>query len=262
MTRLNLLREYFNASKMCQMFTSDGGTDPAPSFSKMKFEKNQYTMYSVELRQVKGDLVFRVHYSKRISSAFVEFLSTLSEVHGTGQYYTDFTDASRENAIRIMNEVADYLASGQAKPTVVKSKEMDNIELPDVNCTEDTVMGSVFTWKEILAIYEDDGDDNLLKAALSKPGVYLQRSTDGTARYVGSAYGEEGILGRWMKHLSTGGNAKHLKLWILENGYKDVVFTVLEFCTTKEQALAKESMWKAILGTQSVAYNGTQLNAN
>ncbi|WP_245609240.1 hypothetical protein [Vibrio pacinii] len=51
-----------------------------------------------------------------------------------------------------------------------------------------------FTWKEIIAISEDESPDNELKKVLSQVGVYLQRSTDGTSRYVGSAYSCGGIL--------------------------------------------------------------------
>ena len=62
----------------------------------------------------------------------------------------------------------------------------------------------------------------------------MQRSVDGTSRYIGSAYGQGGILSRWLKHLTSNGNAKHLSIYVLDNGYSDVVFTVLEFTGADE----------------------------
>ena len=65
-----------------------------------------------------------------------------------------------------------------------------------------------------------------------------------------------------MKHLNSNGDAKHLNLFVLEKGYNELVFSVIEFCDG-EDILKKENMWKAILGTVNYgAYNGLQLNNN
>ena len=134
--------------------------------------------------------------------------------------------------------------------------------MPDVDTSDQEVMGRVYTWKEIIAIDEDSAEDNQLKKALSKGGVYLQRSVDGTSRYIGSAYGQGGILSRWLKHLTSNGNAKHLNLYVLDNGYSDVVFTVLEF-TGADEALEAEKKWKNVLGTlNNGPYDGYRLNSN
>jgi hypothetical protein len=124
------------------------------------------------------------------------------------------------------------------------------------------ILGRTFTWKEILAIYQDDSPENEVKKSLSVCGVYLQRSIDGRARYVGSAYSDGGIIARWMRHLGSNGDAKHLNFFILENGYNDILFTVLEI-TTPEQARTSESRWKSTLGTNSLGpYDGYRLNCN
>ncbi|WP_326929501.1 GIY-YIG nuclease family protein [Aliivibrio fischeri] len=114
----------------------------------------------------------------------------------------------------------------------------------------------------MIAISEDESEDNELKKVLSQSGVYLQRSSDGVSRYVGSAYGCGGILGRWLKHLNSNGDAKHLNLYVLENGYNKLVFTVLEF-TDDNTAIKAESRWKQTLGTKNTGpYDGFRLNRN
>jgi hypothetical protein len=146
--------------------------------------------------------------------------------------------------------------------TVTKNSTYEGLALPDIDTSEGDVLGREFTWKEIVAVVEDNGTDNILKNNLSQNGVYLQRSKDGVSRYVGSAYGNGGIIGRWIKHLSSNGDAKHLNLYVLENGYNNLIFTVLEF-TENSQALSSESRWKRTLGTKnSGPYDGFRLNCN
>ena len=97
---------------------------------------------------------------------------------------------------------------------------------------------------------------------MSRSGVYLQRSNDGTSGYVGSAYSVGGILSRWLKHLNSNGDAKHLNLYVLENGHNNLIFTVLEF-TNDNDALQTESRWKQTLGTKNTGpYDGIRLNKN
>ncbi|MED4634709.1 GIY-YIG nuclease family protein [Peribacillus frigoritolerans] len=126
------------------------------------------------------------------------------------------------------------------------------------------VLGQTFTWKEIIAIWEDNSEENKLKQVLGQNGVYIQRSGDGKSRYIGSAYGTGGIIGRWMAHLEFLGNAHHLNLYVLENGYDSILFSVIEFLEgTDSEIIQKESLWKRTLGTVNKGpYNRIQLNKN
>lgn len=70
------------------------------------------------------------------------------------------------------------------------------------------------------------------------------------------------FIGRWMKYLESNGNAKYLNLFVLENGYNEILFLVIEFYDGDE-ILRRENMWKSILGTVNYnAYKGVQLNNN
>jgi len=86
-------------------------------------------------------------------------------------------------------------------------------------------------------------------------GVYLITDTKTSKLYVGSAYGDEGIWGRWTTYAytnGTGGN-KDLKLVMRED--KDYAinhfqFAILDYykkSTSEDEILARESFWKEVL---------------
>ena len=65
-----------------------------------------------------------------------------------------------------------------------------------------------------------------------------------------------------MKHLDSNGDARHLNLFILENGYNEIVFSVIEFYHDAD-IIQRENQWKQILGRINYGqYNGIQLNNN
>ena len=92
--------------------------------------------------------------------------------------------------------------------------------------------------------YED------LYTALSKVnGVYLVVDTAENKQYVGSAYGDEGIWGRWRDYLNTkgiGGNKKLGEHLTNKRGdYQNLQFTILETIPkTGNDARDKELVWK------------------
>ena len=61
-----------------------------------------------------------------------------------------------------------------AKKNVVltRNSKYEGLSLPDVDTSDQEVIGRVYTWKEIIAIDEDSAEDNQLKKALSK-GEYI-----------------------------------------------------------------------------------------
>jgi len=237
---------------------------PEKSYSSLRFTPNNYRIRAIELWEHKAGQYFRIYHANQIP---IEVKNQINEI--TGQ----FSSATRYSNFRadyqqICSDLFNILSSdfiidtARQNPILTRNSNYEGLELPDVDTTESDVLGVTFSWKEIIAISEDSSDDNNLKKELSRTGIYLQRSSDGVSRYVGSAYSDGGILYRWLKHLKSNGDAKHLNLFILENGYSNVEFTVLEF-TTKEKALQNESRWKRTLGTVNTAfYDGNRLNNN
>ena len=88
-------------------------------------------------------------------------------------------------------------------------------------------------------------------------GVYLITDTKTGKRYVGSAYGEQGIWSRWAEYAASGHgwNAELRKLVKPDLGYprKYFRFAVLEYraASTPEDIIRKrETFWKKVLLTQ------------
>ena len=99
------------------------------------------------------------------------------------------------------------------------------------------------------------------KALSSVKGIYLIVDTSDAKQYIGSAFGEKGILGRWIEYVNShhGGNKELIKL--LEHHperYKKFRFTILkifsEGASVKEVTDA-EQLYKAKLGTIEFGLN-------
>lgn len=101
------------------------------------------------------------------------------------------------------------------------------------------------------------------KAVLSSiKGIYLITDTNTGKLYVGSAYGENGIWGRWNDYISTSGhgNNKILKELISNNlDYKLYlqfsILMILPKTVTSDEAILKERLFKRKLGSNSFGLN-------
>ena len=98
------------------------------------------------------------------------------------------------------------------------------------------------------------------KSALSKvAGVYAITDAVVGVTYVGSAYGTEGIWGRWMGYAATEHNHnKLLRKHVEDHGAKHLVFSVLltmDLMSTKDEVIDKESFFKRALGTRVFGLN-------
>lgn len=89
-------------------------------------------------------------------------------------------------------------------------------------------------------------------------GVYLITDTNTGRRYIGSAYGEQGVWSRWRQYIETGhgGNVELVRL-VEQRGMEycrtHFRFALLEQRTVRtpdEVILARESFWKRILLTR------------
>lgn len=93
-------------------------------------------------------------------------------------------------------------------------------------------------------------------------GIYLISDTKTGKLYVGSAYGEEGIWGRWSTYVSTNGhgNNKTLKELIMADknyalNFQFSILMLLPKTITPDQAIDKEKLFKNKLGTNSFGLN-------
>lgn len=93
-------------------------------------------------------------------------------------------------------------------------------------------------------------------------GIYLISDTFSGKLYIGSAYGEDGIWGRWANYIGTNGhgNNKTLKEQInLDPSYaRHFQFSILMLLSrtvTADEAIKKERLFKNKLGTNSFGLN-------
>lgn len=93
----------------------------------------------------------------------------------------------------------------------------------------------------------------------NQKGVYLLIDSNTGKQYVGSAYGQDMLLGRWEQYIKTynGGNKLLKKLkdeYIQDNFY----FTILETFNQNiddQIIINRENYWKDVLRTRSFGYN-------
>jgi hypothetical protein len=112
------------------------------------------------------------------------------------------------------------------------------------------------TWEELKRVITKESWKTALQ---NQKGVYLITDSSNGKMYIGSAYGEQMILGRWMSYVETGhGGNVELKSVGFENIKHNFEYSILEIfkSTTDDHViLERESWWKSVLRTREFGYN-------
>jgi len=112
------------------------------------------------------------------------------------------------------------------------------------------------SWLDMKRLVKKEGWRTALK---NQKGIYLISDTSNGKMYVGSAYGENMLLGRWEAYVSTGhGNNKELKTLTKEHIQKYFRYSILDIFKAKytdAEIIERESWWKNILQTRRFGYN-------
>lgn len=112
------------------------------------------------------------------------------------------------------------------------------------------------SWEEMSRVLEKDTWKTALQ---NQKGVYLITDISNGKMYVGSAYGENMILGRWRAYVRTGnGGNIGLKVIDFEHMKKNFRYSILDIykSTTDDQIIIeRESWWKEILQSRKYGYN-------
>lgn len=110
-------------------------------------------------------------------------------------------------------------------------------------------------------INNPDSNRKWHRMLISISGVYLILDKISGKQYIGSAYGKNGIWGRWKKYSKnpSGGNELVKKLLDKKpNAYENFQFSilrVLEHSSTKDEVIQQESCIKIKLGTRVFGLN-------
>lgn len=149
-----------------------------------------------------------------------------------------------QNLIRKGNSILHLCEVDEILPEVFNNDIFPGYENVNVSWKSLSTLISKKSWQTALA---------------NQKGVYLLVDTKTGKKYVGSAYGQEMLLGRWESYIRTinGGNKK---LLILNDQYiKDNFnFTILETFnknTPDQTIIERECFWKNVLLTRTHGYN-------
>jgi hypothetical protein len=112
------------------------------------------------------------------------------------------------------------------------------------------------SWDEMRRVLEKD---NWKTALENQKGVYLLTDKSNGKMYVGSAYGENMILGRWRAYISTGhgGNVGLKKLTFdhIKQNFRYSILDIYKSTTEDQIILDRENWWKEVLQSRQVGYN-------
>lgn len=112
------------------------------------------------------------------------------------------------------------------------------------------------TWDELQRVIEKE---NWKTALQNQKGVYLMTDLSNGKKYVGSAYGEHMLLGRWRSYIKNGhGGNIGLKVLPFEHIKKYFTYSILDIykSTTDDQVIIeRENWWKEVLQSRKYGYN-------
>jgi hypothetical protein len=112
------------------------------------------------------------------------------------------------------------------------------------------------SWKDLSRVITKD---NWKTALQNQKGVYLIIDTSNGKKYVGSAYGQNMLLGRWQSYVKTGhgGNTELRKLSIdhIRNYFRFSILDIYKSTIDDQLIIQRESWWKEVLQTRGFGYN-------
>jgi len=147
---------------------------------------------------------------------------------------------------------------GAATVSWVQSKDKEVVELKGIK-----TIGDFQSFDQILLDFRDlrilgqfpDTNITWVKALSSVNGVYLIRDKSTGKLYIGSAYGDQGIYGRWSVYAKNGhGGNKELRDLDASN-FEFSILEIVSATTTAEGVITCENKWKEKLGTRQFGLN-------
>lgn len=112
------------------------------------------------------------------------------------------------------------------------------------------------TWSELTRVIENDTWKTALK---NQKGVYLITDSSNGKMYIGSAYGENMILGRWKSYIKNGngGNVelKKISFDYIKQNFRYSILEIFKSTIDDQTIIERESWWKELLQTREFGYN-------
>ena len=186
---------------------------------------------SLSVKKVSGICKYR--YKTKLTNVAKEFI---------GKLIVEFKKDFRASYLCLENQI-DKLQLLEIK------KELTKIEFPGYDKVN-------VSWLELAELIETDAWKTALE---NQKGVYLITDISNGKMYVGSAYGQDMILGRWKNYIQNGhGGNKELKALPLNHikaNFRYSILDIFKSTTDDETIIARETWWKEALLTKKFGYN-------
>lgn len=186
-----------------------------------------------------------------------EVTTDLQVLNGIGYEYMNLTDYNMyvgrlivkfknksQNLVRKAQSVFEQCEVVQILPNVYDSSLFPGYDSVNV------------TWTQLQNNLKKEGWRVALQ---NQKGVYLIVDESNGQMYVGSAYGDQMLLGRWEAYVSSyhGGNKglKTLEKSHIKDNFRYSLLDIFKSTVDDKVILARESWWKSVLQTRRFGYN-------
>lgn len=218
------------------------------NYNKKSYKEGQITIGFVKIKP-KEDLWLLFHIGQVIQD--------LNILNGVGYEYRDLPEFKKY----VGRLIVKFKNKAQ---TMIRNAESVIDECYVYQILPDTFDNDLFpgyekvniSWWELKRVLEKDTWKTALQ---NQKGVYLLTDTSNGKMYVGSAYGENRILGRWKAYVDTGhgGNVglkqlsfEHIKLY-----FRYSILDIFKPTTDDQIIIDRENWWKDVLQTRKFGYN-------
>ena len=218
------------------------------NYNKNKSYKNgQITIGLIRLNEKDSWLLFHVgRITKdlnKLNGVGYEYETLLEYEKYFGRLIIKFKNKS-QTMIRLANSVINDCEVHQILPDT-----FDNDIFPGYDKVN-------VTWNELSRVVTKESWKTALQ---NQKGVYLISDISNGKMYVGSAYGENMILGRWKSYIrnGNGGNVelKKLDFEYIKNNFKYSILDIFKSTVDDKTIITRESWWKGVLQTREFGYN-------
>ncbi|PLX35494.1 MAG: hypothetical protein C0605_09820 [Hyphomicrobiales bacterium] len=177
-----------------------------------------------------------------------------------GSYYTlTELEAFKELSTRLVIDWGKAAVSWVQKNT---SKSVVAIFPPHSIAEFESYAATLLMREDLVEMSRNPTNNHTWHRALrSVNGIYCITDMRNGRNYVGSAYGKDGIWGRWSDYAENGHGGNKLLLELIEkkpDAVDHLQFSILEILpanSTADDAVAKENLWKQKLGSRIGGYN-------
>ena len=235
------------------------------------YDYHRYDYWAVFLATGKGtsSRLFRIYH-------VIDCLPRTIDMKPEGYPLHDFDDIYLKSGdacyyvLDECDEIADYYDrlvirwTGNARNWALPAKNRDNPVISIQNKDKRKFPGYddfILKFSELIDLVNDDSYEDWRIALSSVYGVYLIVDTGTGMQYVGSAYGNDGILGRWKSYADTKHGGDKLLRELLKNDdraferFQFTILRILPMTMTKDEVIHIESIFKEKLCTRDFGHN-------